>query len=97
MLVQNFQLQYEQKLRTPITDCLSSFYSASIEICMICICQEGPPLDKFEGTSALKKCMETKDRWLNQSAGKSYKPCAKENVIETLVDIPFNDDDNIFS
>ena len=57
--------------------------------CVIRICQEGPPLDKFEGTSALKKFMETKDRRPNQSA--------KENVIETLVDVPFNDDDeNLF-
>ena len=48
--------------------------------CVIRICKEVPPLDKFEGTSALKKFMETKDRRPNQSARKSYKPRAKENV-----------------
>ena len=37
--------------------------------------------------------METKDRQPNQSARKSYKSLAQENVIETLVNVPFNDDD----
>ena len=54
---------------------------------VIRICQKGPPLDKFDARSALKKFMETKDRCPNQSARKRYKPPSKENVVETLMDV----------
>ena len=60
--------------------------------CVIRICEEGPPLDKFEATSALKQFMETKDRRPFQSVRKSYKPREKDNRVETLADVPLSDD-----
>ena len=41
--------------------------------CVIRICQEGPPFDKFKATSTLKQFMETKDHRLHQILRKSYK------------------------
>ena len=41
--------------------------------------------------------METKDRHPCQSVRKNYKPRARDNKVETLMDVPLSDDqDNLF-
>ena len=113
MLVQNFQLQYEQNWELPLlivcpltlpvsNTFVERLFSLMKQVktpvgssmgnlmlnCVIRICQEGPPLDKSEGTSALTGRTKVQ--------GKVTSLVQRKNVIETLVDVSFNDVETLF-